>query len=160
VITVMTEKNTYQGFLFIVVSHENTYHCFPVNNNDTGEHQAWLPIYDNDTGEHYLQKWQENTKHWFPIYSNDTREHQTWFSIFSIDTCEHPSWFPIQLIEINIGWLVWFGFMVFNATFNNISVISCRPVLLVEDLEKTTDLSQVTRKLYHIMLYTLPWSRF
>ena len=31
--------------------------------------------------------------------------------------------------------------MVLNATFNNISVISCRTVLLVE---KTTELSQVT----------------
>ena len=37
--------------------------------------------------------------------------------------------------------------MVFNATFNNISVISWRSVLLVEETEvpgKTTDLPQVT----------------
>ena len=30
-------------------------------------------------------------------------------------------------------YLVWFRFMVFNTTFNNISVISCQSVLLVEE---------------------------
>ena len=41
--------------------------------------------------------------------------------------------------------------MVFNATFNNISVISWQSVLLVG--EKNTDLLQVADKLYHIILY-------
>jgi hypothetical protein len=45
--------------------------------------------------------------------------------------------------------------MVFNATFNNLSVISWQSVLLVEETEigEKTDLPQVTDKLYHIKLY-------
>ena len=52
--------------------------------------------------------------------------------------------------------------VVFNATFNNISVISLQSVLLVEETGgpgenyQPTNVLQVTDKLDHIMLYTSP----
>jgi hypothetical protein len=51
-------------------------------------------------------------------------------------------------------YLYLYGFMVFNPIFNNISVISWWSVLLVEETGKNADLSLVTDKLYHIMLYS------
>ena len=53
-----------------------------------------------------------------------------------------------------IGW-----FMVFYATFNNISVLSWRSVLL-EYLEKTTDLLQVTGITLCCIEYTSAWTGF
>ena len=52
--------------------------------------------------------------------------------------------------------------MVFNATFNNISVISWRSVLLVKEtgvLVENHHMPQVIDKLYHIE-YISPWSGF
>jgi hypothetical protein len=59
--------------------------------------------------------------------------------------------FPIVNVIPEI-WLV--GFIVYNATYNNISVILWRRN--PEDPEKITYLSQVTDKLYHIKLYNSP----
>ena len=54
--------------------------------------------------------------------------------------------------------------MVCNATFRNISVISWRSVLLVEETlvpgENHRPVASVTDKFYHLMLYTSFWSRF
>jgi hypothetical protein len=51
--------------------------------------------------------------------------------------------------------------MVFyNDTFNNISVMSWRSVLLVEETGEKTDFPQVTDKLYHCIEYTSPWAGF
>jgi hypothetical protein len=50
----------------------------------------------------------------------------------------------------------WIGVMVFNATFNNISVISWWSFFLwrkPEYPEKTTNLPQVADKRYHKLLY-------
>jgi len=51
-------------------------------------------------------------------------------------------------------------FMVFIATFNNISVISWRSVFLrkPEYPEKTTDLLLVTDKVYYIIVCSSPWA--
>ena len=46
------------------------------------------------------------------------------------------------------------GFMVFNAIFNNISLISWRSVLLVEETGVLGENHRpASDKLYHIMLY-------
>ena len=54
--------------------------------------------------------------------------------------------------HINIDW-----FMIINAIFNTISIISWRSALLVDEIEvpgeKPTDLSQITDQFYHMMLY-------
>ena len=60
--------------------------------------------------------------------------------------------------------LVWFGFMVLNATFNNISVIAwlLHWCIKLDYSGKTTNLSKVNDILYHIILYLirLAWAWF
>ena len=60
----------------------------------------------------------------------------------------------------HVIWNLWVRVMAFNATFNNISVISWQSVLLMEETEKTIDLPQITAKLYHSVEYTSPWTGF
>jgi hypothetical protein len=62
------------------------------------------------------------------------------------------------MVDISIRNSYIYKVMVLNATFYNISVISWRSVLLVEETEvplvkPTTELLEVIDKLYHVIVY-------
>ena len=75
-------------------------------------------------------------------------------SYFLISPCFHLNW------NKKYGWFGLVRFMMLTATFNNISVISWRSVLLVEEPGVPGEnhwpaINLVTDKLYHLMLYRL-----
>jgi hypothetical protein len=82
--------------------------------------------------------WQRSCDSW--IYHLSTKT--TW-----LDSC---SW---RVVLHTILKCLFICLMVFNATFNNISIVE-------ETGRPKENHRPVTDKLYHIMLYTSPWSRF
>ena len=72
------------------------------------------------------------------LYSCVTTENTCYQSFLHVNTKHGPHAFLKKMVRV----------MVFNATFNNNSVISWRPVLLVEESRVP-----VTDKLYHMILY-------
>ena len=78
--------------------------------------------------------------------------------IYRLVSWPNKKWSPFWRHPIIVGFVIWVRIMVFNGTFNSISIISWRSVLLMEEtnrstLMKTTVIPQVTDKLDHIMWY-------
>ena len=70
------------------------------------------------------------------------------YLLYMLTWCYYEGILSLQYINNNL-----FCLMVFNTTFNNISVISWRSVLLVEETGGTGEN-------HRIKLYTSPWSQF
>ena len=77
------------------------------------------------------------------------RHFKIWIKIHCMNCCNFLLHFANSLTLLHYG----FGFMVFNTTYKNISVISWQSALLIEETGENHRPAQVTDKLYHIMLY-------
>jgi hypothetical protein len=81
--------------------------------------------------------------------------------VFILDFSLLYEWITKTINNLWMGLVKGF-FLVLNTTFNNISVISWRSVLLVEEtgVARENNRHAASNKLYHIMLYTSPWAWF
>jgi hypothetical protein len=107
--------------LNIITLHANPFYliyCFEMN---TPWIQQWI---HHEYSNEYTMNTAMNTP-WIQQWIQQWIHHE-YSNEYTMNTAMNTPW-----IQLNVGWVRWF--MVFYSTFNNISVISWRSVLLVEE---------------------------
>jgi len=83
-----------------------------------------------------------------------------YFSGTCLISVSNPIWTIRKYLTINDWLFLWWCLMPLSTIFQLYRGGQFYCWRKPEDPEQTTDLSQVTDKVYHIRLYTSPWSRF